>query len=350
MKPARFDRSERLGAALGSGHAGCMQAVVVDSYGGPEVANVAMVSKPKAGAGDVLVEVRASAICRGDVHVMTGEPYVVRLSGFGVFRPKHRIPGQSVSGRVTAIGEGVGEFCAGDEVFGEIPGGAWAQWVAAPARLFARKPARLDHEQAAAVPLSGLTALQALRDAGQLRHGESVVINGASGAVGTLTVQIAKAMGAVVTAVCSTRNIEFVRSLGADCVVDYSRQDFTGLDPVHDLMIDLAGNRSIRECLRALKIDGRLVACGALGGSRVLGPLARIAAVEIEGRRTGRRLRSMLAKPNRADLCELARMLDAGTIRPVIDQRYPLKEITAALRHMTSGSVRGATILSMECA
>lgn len=323
-----------------------IHAVVCDRYGGPEVARLADMPRPVIGAGEALIEVRASAVCRGDIHLLNGKPYLVRIAGYGLLRPKHLVPGQNVSGIVIDAASGVAGLAPGDEVFGEIPHGAFAELAVAPAARLALKPASLDHEHAAALPVSGITALQSLRDAGKLRAGQNVLINGASGGVGTLAVQIAKALGADVTAVCGSRHIEMIQALGADRVIDYTREDFAAVGLQHDVMLDLAGNRSLSDCRRAVKPGGVLVACGQLAGGTWLGPVPRLIKAALAGRLTRCTMTPFLAQPNSADLQVLARMADAGQLRPVIDKRFALAEIAHALAHMAAGTVQGTTVLA----
>ncbi|MDX2289707.1 MAG: NAD(P)-dependent alcohol dehydrogenase [Hyphomicrobiaceae bacterium] len=324
-----------------------MCAAIVERYGVPEQVRIAAVPRPIAGPDEVLIEVRATAICRGDIHLLTGIPYIVRLAGYGLVRPRYRIPGQNVSGRVVTIGARVTGFCHGDDVFGEIPRGAFAELVSAPARLLAAKPKTIGHQEAAAVPVSGLTALQALRDAGGLRPGQSVLVNGASGGVGTFAVQIAKAMGAEVTAVCHTRRAEAVRALGADRIVDYTLQDFAAMGLVHDVMLDLAGNRSLADCKRALKPSGTYVACGQLEGGDWLGPIPQMLRVALVGRLSSQAMRPFLARPNSEDLLVLAGMIAAGQVRPVVERRFPLARIAEALAHVAAGHVQGTTVVEV---
>lgn len=334
-------------AATSSTRADTMRAAVVERYGGPEQVRIAAVPRPIAGSDEVLIEVRATAICRGDIHLLTGIPYVVRLAGYGLVRPRYRIPGQNVSGRVVAIGARVTDFHLGDDVFGELPRGAFAELVAAPSRLLSAKPTTISHQEAAAVPVSGLTALQALRDAGRLRPGQSVLVNGASGGVGTFAVQIAKAMGGEVTAVCSTRHAEAVRALGANRIVDYTREDFAAMGLAHDLMLDLAGNRSLADCKRALKPGGTYIACGQLKGGDWLGPIPHMLRVTLAGLLSSRAMRPFLARPNRDDLLVLAGMIDAGQVRPVVENYYPLARIAEALAHVAAGHMQGTTVVEV---
>lgn len=331
--------------AAGSQERVSMRAAVVQRYGGPEVLAVAQVPRPACGADEVLIRVAASAVCRGDAHLLTGTPYLLRLAGYGVTSPRYRIPGQNVSGRILAVGAGVRDLVAGEEVYGEVPRGALAEIVAAPARLIARKPKTLSHDQAAAVPISGVTALQSLRDAAALRAGQSVLVNGASGGVGTLAVQIAKSMGAEVTAVCSSRHGGLMRTLGADQVIDYALEDFASGGRRFDVVLDVAGSRTVADAARVLKERGVLVAVGELDGGRWLGPAGRMLRVAAGNPLSRRTLRPFMAKPGRDDLAVLAGLIDDGRLRPVIDRVYTLDGISEAYAHVLSGPVQGTTVV-----
>ena len=256
-----------------------MRAVVRDRYGSPDILRLAEVPKPAPGEGEVLVRVRAASANAGDWRILRAAPFLIRLGGYGLLTPKHRILGQDVAGQVAAVGAGVTQYRQGDEVFGESPDcGAFAEYVCAPAARLAPKPTNLSFEQAAAVPMAAVTALRGLRLVGPLQPGQRVLVNGASGGVGTFAVQIAKALGADVTGVCSTRNMELVRSIGADRVIDYTREDFTRDEQAYDLILNAAAYRSIFDCRRALRPGGTYI---HIGGSTarmfevlLLGPLA----------------------------------------------------------------------------
>jgi NADPH:quinone reductase-like Zn-dependent oxidoreductase len=320
-----------------------MNAIVHPRYGSLALEEVA---RPVPAAGEVLVRVHAANASIGDHHVVTGKPYLIRLSPYGgVPRPKHRVPGTTMAGTVVAVGEGVTSFRPGDEVFGEAKRGAFAEYLVVPATLIAPKPANLSFEEAAAAPWA-VTALQGLRDAGRLQPGQKVLINGASGGQGTWAVQIAKALGAHVTAVCSTRNLALVRGLGADEVIDYTKDDFAAGGARFDVMLDLVGNRSLSDCRRALVARGTYVACSGGGGDWV-GPMFRILGVMLLGLFTRQRLKSFIVKPNQADLRFVKELVESGQARPVIERRYPLRDAAQALRHVGEGHTRGQTVLQI---
>lgn len=321
-----------------------MRAVVHPRYGEPEVLATGEVDRPVPGAGEVLVRVHAAGATIGDHHLVTGKPYLVRLTPFGGLpRPRHLVPGGTFSGRVEALGSGVSGFRSGDEVMGQVAHGAWAEYVAVPAAQLTLKPANLSLDEAAVVPW-GTVALQALRDAGGLRAGQKVLINGASGAVGTWAVQLARAMGAEVTAVCSTRNVELVRGLGADHVIDYTREDFAAGGARFDLLVDLVGNRPLGDCLRALAPRGTYVACAGGGGDWV-GPLFRLAGMLVRSIFSRRKLKAFLQTVGAEDLIALRGWIESGKARPVIERRFPLSETAAALRHVGEGHSRGQTVI-----
>jgi NADPH:quinone reductase-like Zn-dependent oxidoreductase len=320
-----------------------MQAILHRQYGTPDVLGFEKIERPVPGDEDVLVSVHAVGANIGDHHVVTGKPYVIRLSPFGGLpRPRNLVPGQTMSGRVEAVGAKVTTLRAGDEVFGQAANGAFAEYLAMPAKLLASKPSNLSFEEAAAVPW-GATALQGLR-AGGLKPGQRVLINGASGGVGTWAVQIAKALGASVTGVCSGRNAEMVRALGADEVLDYTQQDFVAGGARFDVMLDLVGNRSLSDCRSVLTPKGAYVPCSGGGGDWV-GPFVRIVGGLISSLFTTRKLKMFIMTPNRDDLLLLKELVEAGKARPVIDRTYPLSEVGEALRHIGDGHARGQTVI-----
>ncbi|MER5872589.1 NAD(P)-dependent alcohol dehydrogenase [Streptomyces sp. NPDC002044] len=324
-----------------------MQAIVQDRYGPPEVLELREVERPVPTAGQVLVRVRAAAVNARDWHHMRGDPYLARLV-FGLGRPKVRVQGTDFAGRVVAVGRDVRGLAPGDEVFGEADG-TFAEYVcAAPGRL-APKPAGLSFEQAAALPLAGTTALAGLRDLGRAGPGRTVLVNGASGGVGTFAVQIAKALGAEVTAVCSARNAELVRSLGADRVVDYAREDFTRDGRRHDLVFDLVGNRSLTAYRRALTPSGTLVLSGggvSEGGS-LFGPMGLLLRGQALSLVAGRRLRVLTAAPDRAALEALTELVGAGRLTPVVDRAYPLAEVADAVRYVEVEHARAKVVITV---
>jgi NADPH:quinone reductase-like Zn-dependent oxidoreductase len=320
-----------------------MHAIVQREYGLPDVLALEEIERPVPGDGDVLVRVYAAGANIGDHHVVTGKPYLIRLSPFGgVPRPRNRVPGQTLAGRVEEVGANVTTLRAGDEVFGQAPNGAFAEYLVVPAKLLAPKPGNLSFEQAAAVPW-GATALQGLR-AGGLKPGQKVLINGASGGVGTWAVQIAKALGADVTAVCSTRNVDMVRALGADEVLDYTRQDFLAGGARFDVMLDLVGNRSLSDCRSVLTPRGAYVPCSGGGGDWV-GPFVRIVGGLVSSLFTSRKFKTFVMTPKRDDLLLLKELVEAGKARPVIESNYALSEVGEALRHVGEGHARGQTVI-----
>jgi NADPH:quinone reductase-like Zn-dependent oxidoreductase len=320
-----------------------MRAVVLDRFGPPEVLGLRDVDEPPVGDGDVLVRVRAASVNPADWYAMTGTPWVARPT-MGLRKPRATRVGLDLAGVVAAVGGDVTRFKPGDEVFGAGTG-TLAEQVAVAEDTLVPKPSNLSFEQAAAVPVAGLTALQGLRDKGRLRPGQRVLVNGASGGVGTFAVQIAKALGAEVTGVCSTRNVEMAGSLGADRVVDYTREDFTGTDRRYDLLLDVAGSRPWPACRRVLEPAGTLVLVGAPTGSRLLGPLGHIAKVRLASLRAGQRVVFFISKATTEDLTALADLLEAGTVTPVVERTYALSEAVHAFRHLGEGHARGKLVV-----
>ena len=323
-----------------------MKALVHDTYGPPDVLELREVDRPAVTDDDVLVRVRAFSVNPVEWHTLTGTPYAARLQ-VGLLRPKRKVLGVDFAGTVEAVGKNVTQFRQGDEVFGGRSG-AFAEFVAVPeGRAVLRKPANLSFEQAAAVPVAAITALQGLRDRGKIRPGYKVLINGASGGVGTFAVQIAKALGADVTGVCSTRNVEIVRSIGADRVVDYTREDFTRNGQRYDLMLDIAGNRSWSEYKRVLDPNATLVVVGGPKANRWIGPLGGLAKLRLAALRSGQKVTFFLAAINKADLLVLQELLEAGTVTPVIDRRYELGEAADAFRYLGDGHAQGKVVVTV---
>ncbi len=321
-----------------------MKAIIHHQYGEPDVLTLGEVETPVPGADDVLIQVVAAGISIGDHHIVTGKPYLVRLSPFGGFpRPTHKVPGAAMSGRVAAVGARVTGFVVGDEVFGQARNGAFAEYLKMPAKLVTHKPKTLSFEEAAAVPW-GTTALQGLRDAGQLRDGERVLVNGASGAVGTWAVQLAKSLGAHVTAVCSTRNVELVRSLGADEVIDYTQSDFVEGGARFDVLMDMAGNRSLSDCKRVLNAGGRYVPCSG-GDGDWLGPFVRIIGGLLVFSVGGKSVKMFMQKLNAVDIVVMRELIDAGTMRPVVERVWSFPEVGAALKHVGTGHSQGLNVV-----
>ena len=324
-----------------------MKAVVHRKYGDPDVLALGEIGKPAPGDGDVLIRVVAAGVSIGDHHIITGKPYLVRLSPFGGFpRPKHTVPGAAMSGRVVAVGAHVTGFRVGDEVFGQARNGAFAEFLVMPAKLLAHKPKNLSFEEAAAVPW-GTTALQGLRDAGDVKAGERVLVNGASGAVGTWAVQLAKSLGAHVTAVCSTRNVDLVRSLGADEVIDYTQRDFVEGGASYDVLMDMVGNRSLSDCKRVLNDGGRYVPCSG-GGGDWLGPILRIIGGLLVFLFGGKRFKMFVQNINATDLVLMREFIEAGKIRPVVERTWSFSETSAALHHVGTGRSRGLNVIRIS--
>jgi NADPH:quinone reductase-like Zn-dependent oxidoreductase len=324
--------------------AGTMKAIVRDRYGSPDVLALREVEKPELADDGVLVRVRAASLNRSDWYDLTGI-YLGRLQ-MGVRRPRSRLVGTDFAGTVEAVGADVAGLQPGDEVFGGRSG-ALAEYVCARARSVVLKPARLTFEEAAAVPIAGLTALQGLRDKGGTKAGQKVLINGASGGVGTFAVQIAKALGGEVTAVCSTANVDLARSLGADRVVDYTREDFTRSDERYDLMLDNAGSRSWSDCKRVLDAHATIVLVGGPMGNRLLGPLGHVLRLRFAASLGSRKAAFFAAKFNKADLEALRELLEAGKLTPAIDRRYALSEAADAFRYLGEGHARGKVVVTI---
>jgi len=322
-----------------------MRAAVQHRYGPPSVLEVREVGIPSPGRGDVLVRVHAAAVHPGDYFVMTGEPYVVRLV-FGLRRPRRGIPGRDLAGVVAAVGGDVTTLRPGDEVFGWSTTGTLAEYACVPADHLASLPANLSVVAAAAVPTSALTALQALRRIADVRPGQAVLVTGASGGVGSFAVQIAKALGAEVTGVCSTGNVELVRSLGADHVVDYRTTDFTRAETHYDVILDNVEAQPLAAVRRALTPTGILIPNSGRGG-RWLGPLGRIVRARLLSLFTRQRLRPFTSVEKREDLLTLADLITAGQVTPVLDRTYPLDDAADALRHVATGHARGKVVVTV---
>ena len=321
-----------------------MRAVVYSRYGSPDVLRIEDVEKPTPKDDEVLIAVRASSVNPLDWHFMRGTPYLARIMmGFG--KPTDPRLGVDMAGVVEAVGKTATRLKPGDAVFG-TGHGAFAEYACAPEADLALKPDNLTFEQAASVPVAAFTALQGLRDKGKVQPGQKVLINGAAGGVGTFAVQIAKWLGAEVTGVCSTRNVELVRSLGADRVIDYTREDFTRGADRYDLIFDCAANRTLSACKRALAGNGTYVLVGAPHG-RWLSPLQRIVAMVVVSRFASQRFTMLLTKGNQEDLNVLADLLQAGTIKPVIDRQYPLDEVPAAIGYLEEGHARGKVVIPL---
>ncbi|WP_328296788.1 NAD(P)-dependent alcohol dehydrogenase [Streptomyces sp. NBC_00435] len=322
-----------------------MKAIVQDRYGSSDVLELRDIATPEPGRGEVLMAVRGAAVDAGVWHLMSGRPYLLRLMGYGLRAPRVPVRGREVSGRVEAVGEGVSAFRAGDEVFG-ICEGSFAEYATARADKLAHKPAGLPLEAAAALPISGLTALQALRDAGRVRPGQRVLVIGAAGGVGTLAVQLAKAFGAHVTGVCSTAKTELVRGLGADEVIDYTREEFADGTRHYDLVLDTAGNRSLSHLRRALTPRGTLVIIGGEGGGRWLGGMERILRAALLNPFVRHGLKGFMAVERQADLEVLGRHVEDGTLSPAVHYTCPLAEAAEAVDRQHRGEARGKILIT----
>jgi NADPH:quinone reductase-like Zn-dependent oxidoreductase len=323
-----------------------MTAMVQDEYGGPEVLRLEEIDRPEIGDDEVLLRVHATGVDRGAWHLMAGLPYPVRFAGYGVRAPKTRVRGREVAGVVEAVGAHVTAFHVGDEVFG-IGEGGFAQYATGTPGKLAPKPANLTFVQAAAVPISALTALQAVRDGGQVKPGQKVLIIGASGGVGTFAVQIAKAFGADVTGVASTAKLDLVRSVGADHVIDYTRGDITDGGRRYDVILDIGGNRSLRQLRRALTPHGTLVIVGGETGGRWMGGYDRGFRALVLSRFVGQRLRMLTNSENAKDLIVLTGLIESGAVTPAVDRTYPLHETATAIRYMLDGHARGKLVVTI---
>jgi NADPH:quinone reductase-like Zn-dependent oxidoreductase len=321
-----------------------MKAIVHNRYGRPGVLELREVDRPVIEDDQVLVRVHASSVNPVEWYGVTG-PYFARI-GNGLRTPKQTSVGGDLAGRVEAVGKGVEELQPGDEVFG-TSGGSWAQYACARADRLGPKPANLSFEEAAAVPIAAITALQALRDKGRVEPGQKVLINGASGGVGTFAVQLAKSFGADVTAVCSTRNVDQARALGADRVVDYTQEDFTQRDERHDLMLDIAGSRSFFEFRRVLTPEATVVLIGGSMTYRGHGPLPHLVGTFLKSRGRSQTVTFFVAKITQEDLGFLRELLEAGTVTPVIDRRYELSDAAAALEYLGEGHARGKVVITV---
>ncbi len=325
-----------------------MKAIVQDRYGGPEVLEFRDIDQPVPTDNEVLVQVHAAGLHRGDWHVMTGLPYMIRLAvpTLGLRRPKVPVLGMDVAGRVEAVGSNVTRFQPGDEVFGTCDG-SFAEYACAGEDQFATKPAALSFEEAAVVPISGFAALQAVRDVGEVQSGQQVLVIGAAGAVGWFAVQLAKAFGARVTGVASTTQVELVRSVGADEVIDYTRQDVTDGTRQWEVIIDTGGPRTLSRLRRALTPDGTLVIVGGEGGGRWMGGFLRNLRAPVVSRFVGQRLRMLVSKERQEDLEVLRELIEAGKLRPLIGRTYPLGEAPEAMRALEAGNTRGKIVLTV---
>src|SRR3954447_5085807 len=328
-----------------SGTETTMWAVVRECYGTPEALRLRRVEKPVASDDGVLVRVHAASVNRYDWYALQGRPFLARAE-FGLLKPKTPLMGGDFAGVVEAVGRAVTDFNVGDEVVG-CGAGAFGEYVSVRAGVV-RKPAHVSFEEAAAVPVAGLTALQGLRDVAKLEPGQRVLVNGASGGVGTFAVQIAKAMGAHVTAVCSTRNVERAHLLGADRVIDYTHEDFTRSNERYDVLFDVAGSRPWRDCARVLEPEGVLVMAGVPMANSVLGPIGHIVRMRLGAMLARRRAVNFMSRVTKADLATLRDLLEEGKLHPVVERRYDLGETAEALAHMGEGHAQGKLVVMVR--
>ena len=324
-----------------------MKAIVQDKYGSADVLELRDVEKPQPADDELLIRVRAAGLDPGVWHLMTGLPYLVRVMGFGLRKPKIRIRGTDAAGTVEAAGRNVTHFKQGDPVYGTCDG-SFAEYTCAKAERLAPKPSNLSFEQAAAVPVSGMTALSGLRDAGKIQPEQNVLIIGAAGGVGTYAVQLAKAFGGVVTGVCSTSKAELVRDIGAEEVIDYTREDFTDGTRRFDLILDTAGRRSLRQLRQALTPQGTLVIVGGEGGDRWLGGFQRQIFAPVRALFTKQKLMGLMSKERQQDLLTLKDLIEAGKLTPVIDRTFPLSEAPQAIGYLEQGHARGKVVLTIS--
>jgi NADPH:quinone reductase-like Zn-dependent oxidoreductase len=323
-----------------------MKAIVHTTYGSPAVLQLKEVEKPTPRDHEVLVKVHAASAAAGDWHLLRAKPFLMRFT-YGLLKPKHKILGAAFAGQVEAVGSNVTQFEVGDEVFGDLSGcgfGAFAEYVAVPEHALAPKPTSLTFEEAATVPVSAVTALQGLRDQGHIQPGQKVLINGAGGGVGTFAVQIAKSFGCEVTAVCSTRNVDMVRSIGADHVIDYTQEDFTQNGQRYDLILAANGFHPISAYQRALSPQGRYVMTGGTNAqmfqAMLFGPWL--------SRNGSQKMGNLLAKPNQTDLMCMKELLEEGLVVPEIDRRYPLRETAEAIRYLEKGHAQGKVVITVD--
>ena len=322
-----------------------MKAIVSNKYGSPDLLELTEVAKPIPEENQVLVKIHAASLNFGNLVLLKGEPFLARFA-FGLFKPKYPIPGGDIAGQVEAVGKGVTQFQPGDDVFGDLSGSGWsgfAEYVSVPEQALVLKPANLSYEEAAAVPMAGVTALQGLRDKGKIQSGQKVLINGASGGVGTFAVQIAKSYGAEVTGVCSTRNLDILETLGADYCIDYSKEDFTQRTQNYDLILGVNGHNPLSAYKRSLNPNGIFVHVGGSGAqmfqAMFLGPWIS---------KTGnKKMGTFLQRPNRKDLIYIKELIEAGKVHPVIDRSYKLSEVPEAFRYFEKGHAQGKVIITI---
>lgn len=323
-----------------------MKAIAQDVYGNSDVLRLRDIPRPVPRGGEVLIRVRAAGVDQGVWHLMTGMPYLIRLFGYGLKKPKVPVRGREVAGVVEAVGAGVTRLQPGDDVFGTCEG-SFAEFVCAKESRLARKPANLTFEETAAAPISAVTALQAVRDAGQVSAGQKVLIIGAGGGVGSFAVQVAKAFGAEVTGVCSTGKVELVSSLGADHVIDYTQDDFAPAGLLYDVILDTAGNRPLAVLRKALTPRGTLVIVGGEGGGKLTGGFERSMGAPLVALFSGQKFKGLVSTENYRDLEALTSLIEAGSVKPAIDKVYPLAQASAAVAYMHDGRARGKVVVSI---
>ena len=323
-----------------------MKAIVYIKYGSPDVLELKEVAKPGPKDNEVLVKVHAASVNSADLHSLRADPFLIRLAS-GLLKPKNTILGADIAGQVEAVGRNVKQLKPGDEVFGDISGCGWggfAEYVRASENALVLKPANLTFEEAAAVPMAAVTALQGLRDKGQIQPGQKVLIYGASGGVGTFAVQIARSFGAEITAVCSTKNLDLARSIGADHVIDYTREDFTKNGHRYDLILAANGYRSISDYKRALNPKGIYVMSGG-SGPQMSEAMLQGPWISMTG---SQKMGNLLARPNNTDLIFMKELLEAGKVKPVIDRRYPLSKVAEAMRYLEEGHAKGKVVITLQ--
>jgi NADPH:quinone reductase-like Zn-dependent oxidoreductase len=324
-----------------------MKAIVYHRYGSPDVLSCEEMAKPAPAENEVLIRVRAAAVNPYDWHFMRGEPYAVRIMARGLRKPKDPRLGADVAGVIEAVGRNITQFKTGDGVFGSCKG-AFAEYACASESKLAIKPDNVTFEQAASVPIAAFTALQGLRDKGKLQPGQKVLINGAAGGVGTFAVQIAKSFGAEVTGVCSTRNVEMVRSIGADQAVDYTQEDFTKSARRYDVILDCVGNHSFSECRRVLNPRGIYVGAGGTTDNWMIGPLTGALKALVLSWFVSQKQVMVLAKLSKEDLTIMGKLIESGKVTPVIDRSYSLREVPDAIRYLEAGHARGKVVITVE--
>ncbi|OIK16176.1 alcohol dehydrogenase [Bacillus sp. MUM 116] len=322
-----------------------MKAIVYHQYGSADVLELQEVEKPIPGDNEVLVKIHASSLNYGNLVLLKGKPFLARFV-FGLLKPKYSIPGGDIAGRVEAVGKNITQFQPGDDVYGDLSGCSWggfAENVSVPEKAIALKPANLSFEEAAAVPMAGVTALQSLRDKGKIQTGQKVLINGASGGVGTFAVQIAKSFGAEVTGVCSTRNLDILQSLGADHAIDYENEDFTNKHQRYDLILGVNGSYPISAYKRVLRPNGMFVHVGG-SGTQMFHAMVAGPWISVTGKK---KISTFLQRANQKDLIDLKELIEAGKVQPVIDRQYKLSEIPEAFKYFAEGHAQGKVVITM---